>query len=282
MRSVYYWRTSLTTDSAQQAFIGRHRIGRMYTRFFDVVMDGQGRGALPNATLRFSGSVPSGVEVVPVVYIVNDCMVQPDTALPRKLLRRVVQMCETHGLERPRELQIDCDWTRRTRTAYFAFLDTLRRQAAAEGIQLSATIRLHQLAQPVPPVDRGVLMVYNTGDATRIDVEKPILDLRDVQPYLSRLAGYGLPLAAAYPVFRWQLLFRGGRFVDFLNGSDDPPILPTDTIVTRQPQLADILAVKQAVDAARRQPFNEIIIYDLNPFSIQRFTDNDYEAIFCP
>ena len=166
-RSVYYWSTVLDIDSTKQAFIDRHGISRMYVRYFDVVIGEDGR-PVPNATLRFRTGVPRGMEIVPTVYIVNDCMAADTTDLARLTLRRIMQMNATNDVGKVKEIQIDCDWTRRTRQRYFSFLRTLRRLAAAEGIEVTATIRLHQRAESAPPVKRGVLMMYNTGDFTDI------------------------------------------------------------------------------------------------------------------
>ena len=194
VRSVYYWSTVLDIDSQKAAFIGRHGVSRVYLRYFDVVPDEAGR-PVPNATLRFKTGVPRGVEVVPTVYVVNSCMAADTSGLAERIVRRVAQMCETNGIGPVSELQIDCDWTRRTRERYFAFLRTVGRLAADRGMRVSATIRLHQLAEAPPPVDRGVLMMYNTGDFTSPDCEKPILDMRDAAPYVGNLGRYGLPSA---------------------------------------------------------------------------------------
>ena len=148
-RSVYYWSTVLDIDSTKQAFIDRHGVNRMYIRYFDVVIGEDGR-PVPNATLRFRTGVPRGMEIVPTVYIVNDCMAADTTDLARLTLRRIMQMNATNDVGKVKEIQIDCDWTRRTRQRYFSFLRTLRRLAAAEGIEVTATIRLHQLAEGAP------------------------------------------------------------------------------------------------------------------------------------
>ena len=198
VRSVYYWSTTLRMDSVKEQFMREHNVSRMYIRYFDVVEDESGR-PVPNATLRFVTAVPKGIEVVPVVYIVNSCMRRDISGLAEKIYRRVRQMNETNDVAGVKEIQIDCDWTMRTRTAYYRFLKQLRDMAGKDGIRLSATIRLHQLSQPAPPVDRGVLMMYNTGDFTDLECRKPILDMDDAAPYMSSLASYNLPLASAYP-----------------------------------------------------------------------------------
>lgn len=278
-RSVYYWSTVLDIDSTKQAFIDRHGISRMYVRYFDVVA-GEDGSPVPNATLRFSTGVPQGVEVVPAVYIVNECMAADTAGLAGLILKRILQMNATNDIGGVKEIQIDCDWTRRTRQRYFGFLRTLRAMAAERGIKVSATIRLHQLAEGAPPVDRGVLMMYNTGDFTDISCQKPILDTRDAAPYLRHLAGYGLKLAAAYPIYSWRILFRGGRYVGIMHRDDDLPVLPGDSIVTRAPSLDDITTAAGAVGNRRPDANSEIILFDLSKQNATRFKPDDYEKIF--
>lgn len=279
VRSVYYWSTTLRMDSVKERFMREHNVSRMYIRYFDVVEDESGR-LVPNATLRFVTAVPKGIEVVPVVYIVNSCMRRDISGLAEKIYRRVRQMNETNGIGGVKEIQIDCDWTMRTRSVYFSFLRQLRSMAGADGIKLSATIRLHQLSQPAPPVDRGVLMMYNTGDFTDLACRKPILDMNDAAPYMPRLAGYGLPLAAAYPLYSWRILFRRGRYVGIMHADDDLPVLPGDSIVERRVEMADILKAKDAVSRKRADANSEIILFDMSNQNITRFKSEDYEKIY--
>ena len=278
-RSVYYWSTVLDIDSTKQAFIDRHGVSRMYVRYFDVVI-GEDGSPVPNATLRFRTGVPRGMEIVPTVYIVNDCMVADTARLAGLILKRILQMNATNDIGGVKEIQIDCDWTRRTRQRYFGFLRTLRAMAAERGVKVSATIRLHQLSEGAPPVDRGVLMMYNTGDFTDISCQKPILDTRDAAPYLRHLAGYGLKLAAAYPIYSWRILFRGGRYVGIMHRDDDLPVLPGDSIVTRAPSLDDITTAAGAVGSRRPDANSEIILFDLSRQNATRFKPDDYEKIF--
>lgn len=279
VRSVYYWSTVLDIDSQKAAFIGRHGVSRVYLRYFDVVPDEAGR-PVPNATLRFKTGVPRGVEVVPTVYVVNSCMAADTSGLAERIVRRVVQMCETNGIGPVSELQIDCDWTRRTRERYFAFLRTVGRLAADRGMRVSATIRLHQLAEAPPPVDRGVLMMYNTGDFTSPDCEKPILDMRDAAPYVGNLGRYGLPLSAAYPIYSWRILFRGGRYVGIMHRDDMLPFMPGDSIAVREPTVDDIMQAAGAVSRRRRDANREVILFDMSNQNITRFNPDDYEKIF--
>jgi len=276
---VYYWSTTFDMDSAKTAFVEQFGVKRIYLRYFDVVLDGR-REPQPNATVRFVSDAPEGVEIVPTVFIVNDVMRHDAPNLAQKLLDRVVQMSATNDIHGVHEVQIDCDWTLTTRRRFFDFMRQLCQLCHERGITLSATIRFHQLAQPVPPCDRGVLMAYNTGDFTRLNEEKPILDIANVRQYLHHIKDYDLPLAVAYPVFSWRLLFRGGEFVGIMHGDDDLPTLPTDTIVARQPTFEDILSARKAIDGKMKHDEHEVILFDLNNQNISHYEQTEYETIF--
>ena len=276
--AVYYWRTDLRLDSTERAFLSRYNINKVYCRYFDVVIgdDGQPR---PNATITFSDRLPEGVELVPTVYITEDCMHEAHDSLAGLIVRRIQQMNETNDIHGIREIQIDCDYTSRSRKVYYDFLKELFTvyslqftddySAASEGLankstvnrQLSTTIRLHQLSMPAPPVDYGVLMIYNTGDPRRFMERNPILDIRDVAPYLSRLDGYPLPLAAAYPVFQWIRNIRGVR-------------------VEHTVEAEEILRVKRAVEKKRPDLNRSIITYHLDKDNINRYKPETYEEIY--
>ena len=269
--AAYYWRTSWQLDSVETAFLGQHDIKRVYCRYFDVVMnDGE---PMPNATIRFDDSegegnrplLPAGVELVPTVYITEDCMSRaPQGGWPQLaecLVNRVVQMNTTHDLPPARELQVDCDYTRRSRQTYYDFLALVRTEARRHAMRLSTTIRLHQLSMSAPPADYGVLMVYNTGDPQHFAERNPILDVRDVQPYLRYLSSYPLPLASAYPVYRWQRTVGGVRLEHSVEASE-------------------ILAAKKLVEAQRPDMGNTILIYCLDKENINRYDHDTYCEIY--
>ena len=277
-RGMYYWSTTFQLDSTKKSFLKEHQINRLYLRYFDVVVDDNGE-PMPNATIRFRDSIPQGLEIIPTVFIVNDCMKQDVSGLAEKMLRRILQMNETHHIGKVQEIQIDCDWTGSTRKTFFSFMEQLRALAKEKGIRLSSTIRLHQLSQIPPPADKGVLMMYNTGDFTQLSCEHPILDMRDVRPFLPALRRYKLPLSTAYPLYRWRIVFRNGRYVGILHTDDELPVLPGDSIVIRQPELQEILEAKKAVSQQNAHANDEVILFDLNQTNITRFKHTDYEEI---
>lgn len=278
-RGMYYWQTVFSIDSTKSEFMNAHSVKKLYVRFFDVVRNADGEN-MPNATIKFDSIVNCKAKIIPVVFIHNDCMRQNDSQLGDRLKQRILQMCKTHHIEGVDEIQIDCDWSQSTRERFFAFMKDFQEKLHKEGIKLSATIRLHQLSQPVPPADKGVLMVYNTGDLTKIEIEKPILDINAVKPYLKYLDSYNLPMACAFPIYKWELLFRNGKFVDVIHSRDELPIIPGDSIVTREPSIDEILSTKKAIENIKPECLNEIILFDLNTYNTNRYKADDYEKIF--
>ena len=261
--AVYYWRTEWRLDSLERSFLSRYDVRRVYCRYFDVVIDDTADSdPHPNATISFVDSVPSDLEIIPTVYITEACMHRRHEGLAEKVVRRLVQMNETHDVVGVKEIQMDCDYTVQSRQLYYDFLADVRRIAADHGLRLSTTIRLHQLSMPVPPVDYGVLMIYNTGDPRRFEERNPILDLRDVQPYLRYLDDYQLPLAAAYPVYEWVRTISGVH-------------------ITHEVEADEILNVKSAVEAERDDLRHTILLYHLDADNIQRYENETFDAIYC-
>jgi hypothetical protein len=258
--AVYYWRTEWRTDSVERAFLQQYHINKIYCRYFDVVMNSDGE-PMPNATIRFVQDQLANIKLISTVFITEDCMHKVHNGLAKKLVDRIVQMNETNDITGVDELQIDCDYTARSRKTYYDFLQAVRDEAKKHGMQLSTTIRLHQLSMPVPPADYGVLMIYNTGDPNKFNERNPILDIRDVQPYLRYLADYELPLAAAYPTFRWIRNYQNLH----LEHTVEPD---------------EILKVKEVIEKKRPELHNTILTYHLDKDNINHYKPETYEAIY--
>ena len=259
--SVYYWRTDLRLDSTERAFLKQYNIKKVYCRYFDVVMGDSSIGPRPNATISFSDSLPDGIEIIPTIYITEDCMHKPYKDLAEKVVQRIRQMNETNNINNVHEIQIDCDYTSRSRKTYYKFLKEVRHHLSPTSCHLSTTIRLHQLSMPAPPVDYGALMVYNTGDPRKWQERNPILDYRDVYPYLKHLEQYALPMAVAYPIYQWV------RYIDNVR-------------VEHTVEADVILKVKQAMEKERKNLSNSIITYHLDKDNINRYKPETYEEIY--
>lgn len=266
--AVYYWRTDLRLDSTERTFLATYNIKKVYCRYFDVVINDTATGPMPNATIHFNDTLPDGIELIPTVYITENCMHQPHKGLAQKLVQRIKQMNETNDIKNVHEIQIDCDYTERSRQTYYEFLKEVRAAWLEPNNPdntsthiLSTTIRLHQLAMEAPPADYGVLMLYNTGDPRKWTERNPILDIRDVSPYLKRLDDYPLPLAAAYPVYSWLRVIQGVNVVHTV-------------------EAAEILQVKETVEKKRQGLKRSIITYHLDKENINRYKPKTYEAIY--
>jgi hypothetical protein len=259
--SVYYWRTDLRLDSTEKAFLGQYNIKKVYCRYFDVVMNNDATEPSPNATLTISDALPGNIEIIPTVYITEDCMHKPYKDLAKKIVDRILQMNETNDIGNVHEIQIDCDYTSKSRQTYYKFLEEVRHQLSSKKYHLSTTIRLHQLSMPAPPADYGVLMVYNTGNPLKWQERNPILDYRDVYPYLSRLDDYPLPLATAYPVYQWIRNIQNVR-------------------VEHTVEAEEILKVKHAMEKERPGLSRSIITYHLETDNINRYKPETYEEIY--
>ena len=260
--AVYYWRTDLRLDSMERAFWKTYHINKVYCRYFDVVMDENGE-PMPNATITFSDTLPAGVEMIPTVYITIDCLQKSHKGLAEKLVKRIRQMNETNDISGVREIQIDHDYTARNMKVYYDFLREVREAWKSLGGTriLSTTIRLHQLSMEAPPVDYGALMIYNTGDPQKWTERNPILDQRDVAPYLRYLDDYPLPMAAAYPVFSWLRII-------------------SNVEIEHTVEASEILKVKRMVEQERENLSRSIITYHLDKENINRYKPETYEEIY--
>ena len=232
--SIYYWRTTFNVTEAEQQFITHHNVNRLYLRLFDVDMSKRNLwetlSPQPIATIQFPDSANLSQvmqqvdECVPTVFITLHALKQipwhEANDYAQKICTRILNMCSYHGFrDKVHEVQIDCDWTKTTESTYFYLLDEMRDILHTQGIILSATIRLHQLRTAAPPVDRGVLMLYNTGSLKHPETKNSILSYADAMPYLKKM-NYSLPLDYAFPNFGWGVWFRNNDFQAILHQQD--------------------------------------------------------------
>ncbi|MDR0789710.1 MAG: hypothetical protein LBO06_02820 [Bacteroidales bacterium] len=219
---IYYWRTTFSLNDYEHSFLQKHNIKRLYLRLFDVGLDMQNPNvASPIATLRFKDSIPQNMEIIPVVFIDNEVFKKIDmTPYVSRICDRIIKICKQNGVTNIRYIQMDCDWIKTTRDQYFTFLQRAKGLLHDKGLKLYATIRLHQLSETPPDVDKGLLMCYNTGALLNEKTNNSILAASDVNLYAKHLSKYKLELDVAYPAFSWSVVFREGKFVCLLRGFD--------------------------------------------------------------
>lgn len=317
---IYYWRTTLSLNDAERKFLKKYNVTRLYIKFFDVDKDwgaSKGDQIIPEATIQFNDSVLFGIEIVPTIYITTsamEAMQLKEEEYAEKILKRINAMCRRNGIEF-KELQLDCDWTKSTRKYFFKLCEEIK-QCMDSTQTLSSTIRLHQLSQTPPPVDKGVLMVYNTGNLMEMTTDNSIFSQKDIEPYLrdNRLSEYPLPLDVAYPTYGWSLVFHpyedkyyfdrimrrtdfssypdlkkiGSNLyeatskVDFSNGSGDYSdcVYEKYRIRVERPTAKEILTIKEMIDTQLKGKRYNNILYHLDDEQLSHYSDNEINKIY--
>lgn len=284
--AVYYWRTVFAPDSTELAFLRRHAVDRIYLRMFDIAVESDPATlqdeAVPIATTRFVAEIPDGVEIVPTVYITLDAlraMFGREAEYAGLIVERLRAMAAYNRCGEVQEMQFDCDWTASTRGSYAALCRAAGEMLHRDGIRLSATIRLHQLSEDAPPVDCGVLMLYNTGALKNPVTRNSILDLADVLPYL-RHRRCDLPLDYVYPAFGWGVRFRNGEFRGIVSHPEKEQPEAGDTVRIERPTASEVLAVKERVESALGRPAYRRILYHLDQEQLNCYTDDEIATIY--
>lgn len=282
VRAIYHWKTTYNPTDYELQWLRDHRVQRLYLRLFDVdVYDNDDYGnAAPIATTRFLQPLPDDMEVIPVVYITNEAMGRMwGYRVAELIAERVAKMADCNGFEL-KELQVDCDWTERTRSDYYYFCRSLRECLHEKGVRLSSTVRLHQVDTTLAdlPVDGRVLMVYNTGDLRSPQTANSILDYSDVKPYLRRIDASMLDsMDFAWPVFGWGVAFNAdGRFQRLVPSS----ALDADTSASLREEwgrVDDIQRVQRRLPARGR---HTTILYHLDSLNLSKYTYDEIETIY--
>lgn len=282
--SIYYWKTVFEIDSTEQAFIQKHNIDRIYLRMFDVAtepdfLNGTSQ-IVPIATTRFESRIPNDVEIVPVTYITLDAlraMAGREPEFASLIVERLLVMSSYNECGEIKEIQLDCDWTSTTKKSYDKLCKAVKDSLSAKDVELSITVRLHQLQETPPPADKGVLMLYNTGALKNPETYNSILHIDNVKPYVKQKQ-YAIPLDYAYPVFGWGVKFEKNRFVSIVS-YDDKNISNDENIRYERPKPEEILEVKTLVEQNLGKPASGNILYHLDDSQLKNYTDHEISQI---
>ena len=283
--SIYFWKTVFELDSTELSFLQKHDIDRIYLRMFDVATEPDFLNGteqiVPIATTRFVSSVPDNVEIVPVTYITTDAlraMRGKETEIALLIASRLLVMSSYNKCGEIKEAQLDCDWTNTTKESYNKLCSSVKKFLSYEGVELSITVRLHQLQETPPPADKGVLMLYNTGALKNPETENSILHIDNVKPYIKQKK-YSIPLDYAFPVFGWGVKFENNRFVSIVS-YDCKDISENQSIRYERPIATDVLEVKTLVEQNLGKPANGNILYHLDHSQLKHYTDDEITQIF--
>ena len=221
--AFYHWQTEFDITPEESAYLDSMGCKKLYVKVLDIGVSEISGSIEPYSRLQIRDTTGmSKWEIVPTIFITNAVFKKITPEKTDWLAGKIsAALAESPFGKNTREIQFDCDWTASTRAAFFQFLKKMK-QALPEK-KLSATIRLHQYKFPeqtgVPPVSRGMLMFYNTGDIGSEATENSIFDSKDALKYVDGAPKrYPLPLDLALPVFAWTLIYREGEFWKIVNG----------------------------------------------------------------
>lgn len=217
--SFYYWKTVYNTNATERRYFDTLHCKMLYMRIMDV--DNGDNGAVPVSPVTFNAALPDSVELVPVVFIVNDVLKhqthQQLKGLAGKIVYYVNGRIKPSGRASYKELQLDCDWTRTTRDNYFYLLNCIKTNVSLKNRRISATLRLHQLknqkSSGIPPVNRVMLMCYNMGNLRKYGSQNSILEQSELEKYVGKnLSNYPMPVDVGLPLFSWAVVFRQQQY----------------------------------------------------------------------
>jgi hypothetical protein len=224
--AFYAWKTNFNPAHWEIQTLRQWNAKRVYVKYADLDWKDK-KGIYPISTTRIQAdSLPLDIAIIPVFFIVNRVFTKISAQETSNLVQYILQQIPQSPNRSIPEIQLDCDWTASTREKYFLFLQLLKEQIAvqqwAEKPILSATIRLHQVKYRdqtgIPPVDRGLLMLYNFENPSKASVHNSIIDPKIAKTYFAPpVAPYPIPLDAALPLFGWGVHFRGLAFQGFLH-----------------------------------------------------------------
>lgn len=220
-RAFYYWKSnSYQIEPAEDSMMKTLKTQKLYLKFFEVQRDGM-MGNIPAAKTQVFGYdkfLNDSIQVIPTVYITNEVFLKSSKAELDTLSANMKYLLFKHykenvSLAKPKEFQMDCDWTPKSRDNYFYFLKQFKKET---GITISCTLRLYPYKYPetmgVPPVDKATLMCYNLVNPLESENKNSILDTEELSLYLNKRRDYPLHTDIALPVFSWMQVYQNKRF----------------------------------------------------------------------
>ena len=219
--AFYHWKTELSLDNPTISNLDSLKVKKLYVKFFDIDWDADFGEGVPKAIL-VADSFALDIEIIPTIYITNRTFLKSNEAAQKLLAintaQKIKAISKKYQINTIKEVQFDCDWSDKTRDAFFNFIKNFRKENPI--LKISSTIRLHQVKYfeqtGVPPVDKGMLMFYNMSDLDDWETENSILDLVEAEKYFKNFDKYPLPLDVALPAYSWAVLFRNGKLIKLI------------------------------------------------------------------
>ena len=222
--SFYHWKAKATYTEAYKEALTLAESKKVYLHYFDLNLvdenDSQNDGIYPVYLLREVDKAYHDFDIVPVVYITNQVFKDEIDiqGLAERTTLLINEISKKQFQKKLTTIQIDCDWTQRTKNAYFEFLKLMNNE-----FEVSTTIRLHQVKfqkqTGIPPVKSGTLMLYNIGDLKSRN-ENSILENRIVQKYINSDTSYPLKLSLGLPLFSQTIVTNTSNKIKIIKDTE--------------------------------------------------------------
>ena len=305
--AFYYWKTIFKLSETEKEVLKDNDVSKLYIRYFDIGLYPETKEPIPISPVRFQENT-NGFNVVPVVFIQNKVMSLPNLNID-DLAQKTIHLVEEINAKNKiacQEIQIDCDWTLKSKDNYLKFIEQFKKLSKKK---LSATIRLHQVKYfkktKIPNVDSGVLMYYNMGTIVP-DAENSIYSQKIAVKYLKSLKKYPLHLDFALPIYSWAVHIRNQKVIglrsklnanelqkdinfekidaiffkvkksNYKNGVfyEENDLLKIEAISSE-----DLKEMAEELDDNVVQRPREIIFYDLDEFNIKNYEKNIFKQV---
>ncbi len=242
-RGFYYWKSGNSYLSEGETKILKSiEAQKLYIKFFEVEKDplfnakpiakselrmwdyGNSYQAKEDSLLS---KIMSNLDLIPTIFIKNEVFKNASNGSLDTLADNINFLVNKYykdkfKFQKPfQEIQIDCDWTAKTKEHYFYLLRKLKKISAKT---ISCTLRLYPYKYPaamgVPPVDKATLMCYNLISSLDNENKNAILDNTEFESYLKNAPKYPLHLDIALPVFSWMLVYQNNSFAGMVNPNE--------------------------------------------------------------
>lgn len=313
-RAFYFWKSDEWSLSDKENLVcDSLNLQQLYIKFFEVDYNAE-LGSFPISKTRLSSWQIRELNlksVVPTVYFRNAVFLKSskeDLDLLADNVNFLINKYQTTEFreETITELQMDCDWTPKSKDNYFYFLQKLK---TISGKQISTTLRLYPYKYSkkmgVPPVDKVMLMCYNLLNPLENPGKNSILDLSELESYLKDVRTYPKHLDIALPIYSWAQVYHNERFSAILYSdtkqlmsvlTQDKPLWYTvtqDTVINNTYLRVGDKIKYEEIDYAKLKPViamlkryidfdknTTVALFHLDETQLNNFTNEELSAIY--
>jgi len=305
--SFYYWQTNFNLNKQEDQTLKELNCSELYIRLFDI--DIKNDSIVPLGIIKNLDSFPNNLQLTPVVFITNRTFIETKPENIKQLAvnthNKIISLLKQAN-KTCNKIQIDCDWSQSTKHNYFQFLKQFK--AIDTSIQLSCTIRLHQVKYPtitgIPPVDEGTIMYYNMGKLN--EDKNSIYNANDANKYIESISHYPLTCNIALPIFSWGKVERDSKIINLINNTDSllfekkEQLLVVDSItykvkssflykgiyfkendvmIMEQTSSNDLILAAKALSKELKGDSIKIIFFDLNSNNLNYYSNEKLKDI---